>query len=60
MGVALRCPPNAADLMAESKRPPIIRGETAAEIAARLITQNRQKNRALKRALAAHEECRGT
>jgi hypothetical protein len=58
--VALRCPPISDDLVAESKRPPVIRGDTAVEIAARLVNQTRQKNRALKRAIAAHEECRGT
>jgi hypothetical protein len=52
------CPPLALDIVAESKRAPILKGETAAEIAARLVIQNRTKNRALKRAIVAHEECR--
>jgi hypothetical protein len=56
--VALRCPPLAADIVAESKRPPVIQGDTAVEIAARLVTQNRTTKRALKRAIIAHEECR--
>jgi hypothetical protein len=47
-------------VVAESKRPPVIKGDSAVEIAARLVTQTHQKNRALKRAITAHEECRGT
>lgn len=58
VAVSLQCPPLAADIVAESKRPPVIKGETAVEVAARLVNQTSQKNRALKRAIAAHEECR--
>lgn len=56
--VSLQCPPLAADIVAESKRPPVIKGDVAMEVSARLVTQNIEKNKALKRAITAHEECR--
>jgi hypothetical protein len=55
---ALRCPPVPSDIVAESRRKPIVKGETGTEIAANLVVQNHTKNAALKRAIAAHEECR--
>jgi hypothetical protein len=54
----LRCPALPSDLSAEARRKPVIRGATAVEVAGRLVTQVHEKNSALKRAIAAHEECR--
>lgn len=57
---ALRCPSAPAELVAESKRAPHIKGETAFELAANLLTDVQRKNNALKRALAAYKACRAT
>lgn len=58
--VALRCPALPADLSVEAQRKPVIRGDTAVEVSARLVTQVHDKNSALRRAILAHEECRGS
>jgi len=54
----LSCPALPSDLAVESRRKPIIRGDTAVEVAGRLVTQIHAKNAALRRAIAAHEDCR--
>ena len=56
--VELRCPPLASDIVAESQRQPRIDGATAFEIAGRLKLQVKEKNAALRRSVAAYEECR--
>jgi len=48
----------AADIVAESRRKPVVRGETGVEIGGNLINQVHVKNAALRRAVVAHEECR--
>lgn len=60
VSVADRCPPVPADIAAESKRKPQIKGETGVEIAGRLVNQVHAKNAALGRLIASHEECRKT
>ena len=47
-----------ADIVAESRRKPVVTGETGVEIGGSLINQIHRKNRALRRAVATHEECR--
>jgi len=49
-----------ADIAAESKRKPVVQGETGVEVAARLIGQGHQKNAALRRSTALYEDCRKT
>lgn len=56
---ALRCPELPADLAIEARRKPVVKGDTAVEVAGRLVTQVHEKNRALTRAIASYKECRG-
>jgi hypothetical protein len=60
VSVADRCPPMAADVIAESKRKPQIKGETAVEVAGRLVNQQHVTRNALKRSIALYDECRRT
>jgi hypothetical protein len=47
-----------SDIVAESKRKPIVKGDTVIEVAGNLINQGHAKNRALRRAVTSYEECR--
>lgn len=49
-----------ADIVAESKRKPVVKGETAMEVAGRLILQVHQKNASLNRAVKNYEACRAS
>jgi hypothetical protein len=50
----------APDIAAESRRKPVVKGDTATEVAGNLIVQGHAKNAALRRAVASYEECRKT
>lgn len=56
--VAVKCPPLAQDIVAESRAKPQILGDTGVEVSARLLSQMGRKNAALKRAVAAYRACR--
>lgn len=49
-----------ADIVAETKRRPVIKGEMGIEVAGSLVAQMHRKNAALTRAVAFHEACRAT
>jgi hypothetical protein len=57
---ALRCPELPGDIIAESRRKPVIQGTTALEVSGNLVLQAKRKNRALRRSIAAYDECRKT
>jgi hypothetical protein len=56
--VSFRCPPVASDIVAESQRKPVVKGDTAAEAAANLIIDGHRKNAALRRVIGSYDECR--
>lgn len=58
--VSLKCAPLPGDLAAEAKKGPQIKGDTAVEVAGRLVTQVHRKNQALDRAVKNYEACRAT
>ena len=56
--VALRCPEMPRDIVAESRRNPVIKGDSAMEIAANLVEEGKRKNRALRRSIKLYKACR--
>lgn len=60
VSTSLKCAPIPSDLTAEAKRKPVIAGETAVAVSAKLVSQVHRKNAALKRALAMYSACRAT
>lgn len=58
--VALKCAPLPGDITAEVKRGPVVKGETGFEVAGRLISQVKQKNASLDRAIKNYDACRAS
>lgn len=55
-----KCPALSSDLISESRRQPVIKGNTGLEVAGRLVQQVHRKNAALGRSIALYDACRRT